>query len=673
MLSLSDQRKRLPAFKSKRFQVVIVVGQTGSGKTTQLPQYLAEVGWCDGGKMVGCTQPRRVAVTSIAARVAEEMGVTVGESVGYTVRFDNQSDDRLTKIKYLTDGMLFREILQDPLLSKYSAIMIDEAHERSLYTDILIGVLKKIFKKRPELRIIISSATLDAESFHEFYNTNATSDKEKDTSVIMSLDGRMYPVHVYYLNSPCKDYLQECINTVFMINQTEKSGDILIFLTGRDEVEKVVAELAEQSSGSHTVSLGSSQTPILALPLYGGLTPDEQRLVFSTAPTGTRKVVVSTNIAEASITIDGIVYVIDAGFVKIRSYNSVSETDTLMIVPTSQASAQQRAGRAGRTRPGKVFRLYCEDAFSTLPPTSTPEIQRSNLSPLILQLKAIGIDNVLNFDFLSPPPAQMLSRALELLYSLKALDDYGRLSMPLGSMLAEIPLDPMLAVTILNGHQFECTEEILTVAAILSVEPIFLVPNGRFREAEDARRKFAVEEGDHITYINVYEAFLRAKKSSKWCYSNFLNANALNRAVSVRQQLRQYLRRYGISDFISCGANTVAIRKCIISGYFSHAAKLKPDGSYSTLRDSKVLYIHPNSTLFKRSPEWVVFHEVVETTKPYMRDVMVVQPEWLPELAIKLINRKTNSSSMWSAMRSSDLNKIRYDNSLEASAATSIT
>ncbi|KAJ1345147.1 hypothetical protein BSLG_000662 [Batrachochytrium salamandrivorans] len=489
LLSIAEQRQRLPSFKSKsqflycveKFQVIIVVGQTGSGKTTQLPQYLAEAGWCSNGRMVGCTLPRVVAVTSVAARVAEEMGVAVGETVGYTVRFDDRSNPHLTRIKYLTDGMLFREVLQDPLLTKYSAIMIDEAHERSLYTDILAGVLKKILKKRPELRLIISSATLDAESFHDFYNCNATSEKENDTAVIMSIDGRVYPadafydaVHIHYLDMPCSDYIQACVDTVLRIHQQEPAGDVLVFLTGRDEVEKVVTELREQIS--------SGRTPILALPLYGGLTPEEQKLVFTAPPMGTRKVVVSTNIAEASITVDGIVYVVDSGFIK--------------------ASAQQRAGRAGRTRPGKAYRLYTEEAFLQLPLASTPEIQRSNLSSLVLQLKAIGIDNVLRFDFLSPPPSMMMSRALELLYSLKALDDYGHLSVPLGALLAEIPLEPMLAVTILNSPKFGCSEEMLTIAAVLSVEPIFMTPNGQRREAEDSRRRFSVEEGDHITYIN---------------------------------------------------------------------------------------------------------------------------------------------------------------------------
>ncbi|KAI8923135.1 P-loop containing nucleoside triphosphate hydrolase protein [Entophlyctis helioformis] len=621
LLSIADQRRRLPAFKARdqflflveKYQVVIVVGQTGSGKTTQLPQYLAETGWCAGGRVVACTQPRRVAATSVAVRVAEEVGCAIGEAVGYCVRFDDQSDPRLTKIKYMTDGMLFREILLDPLLSRYSVVMIDEAHERSLYTDILVGVLKKILKKRPELRIVVASATLDAEAYYNFYNTNTSGDKSKDDAVVMSLDGRTYPgMHTSFplLTSPwC------CIQ---MYSVEEPPGDVLVFLTGRDEVETVVNLLSEEQF--------PKSRSLLAVPLYGGLTMDEQKYAFQPAPPDTRKVVVATNIAEASVTIDGIVYVVDAGFVKIRAFSPASGMEALVVAPVSQASAQQRAGRAGRTRPGKAYRLYTEDAYSALPANSTPEIQRSNLASLVLQLKAIGIENVLRFGFLSPPPADIMARALELLYSLEAVDDYGRLTMPLGATLAEIPLEPMLATMILNSHRFGCSEEMLTIAAVLSVEPVFINPSGQRRDADDARRKFAVEEGDHITYINVYSAFIRSRKSPKWCQSNFLNFHALRRAVSVRAQLVKYLRRFGVSSLSSCGSDTTVLQKCIASGFFSQAAKLQPDGTYCTVRDSKTLLIHPNSVLFRRSPPWIVFHEVVETTKAYMRDVIVIDP-----------------------------------------------
>ncbi|TPX58828.1 hypothetical protein SpCBS45565_g07893 [Spizellomyces sp. 'palustris'] len=644
-LAINQQRLRLPIYKNRNhilyllenYQVVVIVGQTGSGKTTQLPQYLHEAGWTANGHVVACTQPRRVAATTVAARVAEEMGVQLGQEVGYTIRFDDCSDSTLTRIKYMTDGMLFRETLLDPLLTRYSAIMIDEAHERTLYTDILVGVLKKILKKRPDLRVIISSATLDAEAFYNFFNSNTSNDKSKDTAVIMSLEGRMFPVDILYLEQPCNDYITASVETVMKIHEKEPPGDILLFLTGREEIDTAVSLITERATVYERSSMRLS-----ALPIYGGLTFDEQLKVFEPAPWGTRKVVVATNIAEASITIQGIVYVVDAGFVKLRAYNPKTDMESLIVSHISKASAQQRAGRAGRTRPGKTFRLYTEKAFDALPENNVPEMQRSNLATVVLQLKALGIENVLYFDFLSPPPVSNMTKALELLYSLKALDDYGRLTMPFGVHLAEFPVDPLLAAMLMNSLSMKCADEILTIAAMLSVQNVFISPSGQRREAEDEKRKFAVEEGDHITYLNVYNAFLKNNKSAKWCYNHFLNHKTLQRVVSIRQQLRRYLGRFGM-PFESCKGDIDILRKCIVSGYFSHAARLKPDGTYGTVLHNEVLHIHPNSVLFRRSPEWVVYHEVVETTKSFMRDLTVIEPDWLTELAPHFYERRATT------------------------------
>jgi ATP-dependent RNA helicase DDX35 len=385
----------------------------------------------------------------------------------------------------------------------------------------------------------------------------------------------------------------------------------------------------------------------MPLPLYAGLTVDEQMQVFEPTPKYTRKVIVSTNIAEASVTLEGIVYVIDTGFVKVRAYNPKTGMEALVVQPISKASALQRAGRAGRVRAGKAFRLYTEETYNTLRDTSIPEIQRSNLAPVILQLKALGIDNVLRFDFITPPPAELMTRALELLYSLKALDDVGRLTIPLGIQLAEFPVDPMLAKILLASKDFGCSHEIVTIAAMMSVQNVFVQPPKTPKDILlEARKKFWVEEGDSLTLINVYNAFInRGNKSGKWCHTRFLNFKALSRAMTIRLQLMKYLKRFDI-PLVSATAKypktaegrlaaSSDIRKCITSGYFSQAAIAEPDGSgrFRTIRDNVVLHIHPNSVLFNRTPKCVVFTEVVETTQAYMRDITVIEPEWLAELA----------------------------------------
>uniref|UniRef100_A0A480ZMW4 RNA helicase n=1 Tax=Sus scrofa TaxID=9823 RepID=A0A480ZMW4_PIG len=422
-LSIEQQRQKLPVFKLRNhilylienYQTVVIVGETGCGKSTQIPQYLAEAGWTAEGRVVGVTQPRRVAAVTVAGRVAEERGAVLGHEVGYCIRFDDCTDPLATRIKFLTDGMLVREMMVDPLLTKYSAVMLDEAHERTLYTDIAIGLLKKIQKKRGDLRLIVASATLDAEKFRDFFNQNDTSDPTRDTCVILTVEGRTFPVDIFYLQSPVPDYIKSTVETVMKIHQTEGDGDILAFLTGQEEVETVVSMLIEQARALGRTGM---KRHLRVLPMYAGLPSFEQMKVFERVSRSVRKVIVATNVAETSITISGIVYVIDCGFVKLRAYNPRTAIECLVVVPVSQASANQRAGRAGRSRSGKCYRLYTEDAFDQLPQSTVPEMQRSNLAPVILQLKALGIDNVLRFHFMSPPPAQSMVQALELLYAL---------------------------------------------------------------------------------------------------------------------------------------------------------------------------------------------------------------------------------------------------------------
>jgi ATP-dependent RNA helicase DDX35 len=532
------------------------------------------------------------------------MRCKVGEEVGYSIRFEDVTSAK-TRIRFLTDGMLLREALVDPLLSRYSIVMIDEAHERSMNSDILLGLLKKIKKKRPELRIIISSATLQAESFADFFTED---DESKVGCRIVNLEGRGYPVDMLYLESPADDYVQKAVETAFNIHTQEGDGDILVFLTGREEIDRATQLLSERAATLHRKA-----QVLQALPLYAGLPTEAQIYVFEPAAENTRKVILSTNIAEASVTIDGIVYVIDTGFVKLRAYNPSSGIESLTRVPISQASAIQRAGRAGRTKPGKCFRLYTEPSYHALPKTTAPEIQRSNLAPVVLQLKALGIDNIVRFNFLTPPPSSLVVRALELLYSLGAVDDYAKLTKPLGTRMAELAVEPLMAKVLLSAPSFQCLSEILSIAAMTSLQgSVWFHHEGEKKAMESSRRKFAVEEGDHLTLLNVYQAYVtKGRKDAKWCRDNHLNHKSMVRAVSIRTQLKRYLERLGVETVESLATNdsrtsesskAEQIRKCLTTGYFAHAAKMLPDGTFKSVAGGIVLHAHPTSLMFVSGP-----------------------------------------------------------------------
>ncbi|GAA5888426.1 hypothetical protein JCM16303_005736 [Sporobolomyces ruberrimus] len=671
-LGISERRNRLPISKQRdsllyaleQHPVIVLQSPTGTGKSTQLPQFLYEAGWAKEGKLVGITQPRRVAAISVAQRVAEEVGCVLGDEVGYNVRFESLASTN-TRILYQTDGMLFREILLDPLLSKYSVIMIDEAHERSCYTDLLLGVLKKIRKVRPELRIIISSATIEAQLFVDYFNsTNSTStpstetsstkgdeeplrkksrwDKKeklpppkKDEAVMVRLEGRAFPVEVCYLEEATNDVVLRAVETVFDIHLKHPQGDILVFLTGREEIDRCLQMISDYL---HRLPQGSP--PLQFLPLHSGLTTEAQLAAFEPPPRGTRKVVVSTNVAEASVTIEGIKFVVDSGLVKLKSFDPSTGMDALVTTPCSLASLQQRTGRAGRTSPGKCFRLFPHSSLSSLLPTTPPEITRSDISLLLLQLKSLGIENpVRKFDWLTSPSSKMMERALEFLVCLGALDmENGKLTNPLGMRMSEVPIDPMMSKILLDSHRYGCSDEILTIAAMTSVQNVFILDdegNGNSIRGELERRKFTAEEGDHLTALNAYNAFVKyGRKSSKWCHTHRLNFRALSRALSIRTQLSKYLKRFGI-PLVSCGGDETKVRRCLVSGYFRNAAVWQDDGTFGSIRENAVLHIHPSSVLFTRTPKtkYVVYHEVIETTKRFMREITCVELDWLVEEA----------------------------------------
>lgn len=626
------------------FPITIVVGATGSGKTTQIPRFCLDAGWCADGKQIAVTQPRRIAATSVAARVAEELGTPLGQRVGYSIRFEDVTSAN-TQVKFVTDGLLLREMLVDPLLNRYSIIMVDEAHERSLSSDILLSLLKKVLRKRVDLRVVVSSATLEAERFLDFFapdeGEKVHGKSKEEYGKIVGIEGRTYPVEIQYINEPTNNYVETAVDAIMNIHSNESDGDILVFLTGREEIDDAIDML-----GDRIADMSENKQKLLTLPLYAGLPTEEQMFVFQKAPPNTRKVILSTNIAEASVTIDHIVYVIDSGYVKLRTYDARLGIETLNVVPVSKASATQRAGRAGRTRPGKCFRLYTEDAFRHLEEATFPEIQRSNLAPVILQLLNLGITNIIRFDYLSPPPSSLVTRALDILYSLGALDTHARLTKPFGTRMAELPLEPMLSRALLQAAtpEFGCLNEMLTIAAMTTLQGnAFVSHDGGKKQLDAARRRFAVAEGDHLTLFNVYEAFVKGGMSVQFCRENSLNHKAMLKAVSVRKQLAAYLDRFGLQpsalsapDVLRVGGVPVAerVRRCLTTGFFAHAARMKADGSFTTVDGKTTLWAHPSSVFFHRKAEWVVYTEIMETRgKVYIRDLSAVEMDWLSEYA----------------------------------------
>lgn len=545
----------------KEHQAFVLVGETGSGKTTQIPQWCLETR-VDKRKCVACTQPRRVAAMSVAQRVADELDVMIGQEVGYTIRFEDCTSPR-TILKYMTDGMLLREAMTDPLLDRYAVILLDEAHERTLATDILMGLLKEVVRQRHDLKIIIMSATLDAGKFQEYF----------DKAPLMTIPGRTHPVEIFYTPEPERDYLEAAIRTVIQIHMCEEvEGDILLFLTGQEEIEEACKRLKKEIE-----NLGSEVGELRCIPLYSTLPPAQQQRIFDPPPPKRangaigRKCVVSTNIAETSLTIDGVVFVIDPGFSKQKVYNPRIRVESLLVSAISKASSQQRAGRAGRTRPGKCFRLYTEKAYQTEMQDNTyPEILRSNLGTVVLQLKKLGIDDLVHFDFMDPPAPETLMRALELLNYLGALDDNGDLT-PLGSMMAEFPLDPQLAKMVIASCDHNCSNEILSVTAMLSVPQVFLRPNEARKAADEAKMKFAHIDGDHLTLLNVYHAYKQSHEDVQWCYDNFIQHRSLKSADNVRDQLTRIMDRFNLArrstDFNSRDYY-LNIRKALVAGFF---------------------------------------------------------------------------------------------------------
>lgn len=623
-------RESLPIFPYRQqlldaieeYQVLIIEAETGAGKTTQVPQYLYEAGYHKRG-LIGCTQPRRVAAMSVAARVADEMGTKLGHEVGYSIRFEDCTSDS-TRIKYMTDGMLLREFLGEPDLKSYSVMIIDEAHERTLHTDILFGLIKDIARFRQDIKILISSATLNARKFSQYF----------DDAPSFKIPGRRYPVTIHHTKAPEADYVDAAIVTVLQIHVTQPLGDILVFFTGQEEIEAAQENLERRVRG-----LGTKVGELIILPIYSTLPSDMQAKIFEPTPPGARKVVLATNIAETSLTINGVVYVIDPGFCKQKSYNPRSGMEALIVTPVSRASANQRVGRAGRVAAGHCFRLYTAHAFlHELEEDQIPEIQRTNLGNVVLMLKSLGINDLIHFDFLDPPPAETLIRALELLYALGALNDRGELT-KLGRRMSELPLDPMLSKMLIQSEEYGCSEECLTVCAMLSSgNAIFYRPKDKQVHADNAHKNFWKPGGDHLTLLHVYNEWVEASYSVEWCYQNFLQARTMKRARDVREQLEGMLERVEVER--SSTDDDAKVRKAITSGFFYNTARLASDGAYKTVKHNLSVLVHPSSCLAREVKRWLVYFELVLTSREYMRNVIEIDPKWLVEIAPHYYKKK---------------------------------
>jgi pre-mRNA-splicing factor ATP-dependent RNA helicase DHX38/PRP16 len=666
--SMQQQREYLPIYSVREEllhvvrenQVTIIVGETGSGKTTQLTQYLHEDGFSSNG-MIGCTQPRRVAAMSVAKRVADEMGVELGTQCGYAIRFEDITTKE-TCIKYMTDGVLLRESLRESDLDQYSALVMDEAHERSLHTDVLFGILKKVVARRRDLKLIVTSATMNADKFADFFGNVP----------IFRIPGRTFHVEKYYAKTPSEDYVDAAVKQVLTIHLSFPPGDILVFMTGQEDIEATCEVLADRigALGEN----GGGVPPLLLLPMYSQLPADLQAKIFENAVGGVRKCIVSTNIAETSLTVDGIKYVIDTGYCKLKVYNPKIGMDALQITPESQANANQRAGRAGRTGPGFCYRLYTERQFAVeLLPEQVPEIQRTNLSNVVLLLKSLGVDNLMAFDFMDPPPQDNIMNSMYQLWVLGALDNTGALT-GIGRKMVEFPLDPALAKMLIFSEQLGCTSEILTIVSMLSVPGIFYRPKDREEESDSAREKFFVPESDHLTLLNVFIQWKQHKYSSAWCTDHFVHAKAMKKAREIHAQLLDILKAQKI-PLTSSGGSWDNVRKAICSAYFYNSARIKGIGEYVNMLTGIPANLHPSSALFGLgyTPDYVTYHELIMTTKEYMSCVTAVEGEWLAEMGPMFFTVKESYKTRLEQRRKEKEEQAKMETQMTAVAGNAST
>jgi len=610
-------------------QVVIVAGETGSGKSTQLPKICLAMGRGIAGR-IGVTQPRRIAATSLATRIASELEVDVGREVGYQIRFADRTGP-LTYIKLMTDGILLAEMQGDPRLSAYDTIIIDEAHERSLNIDFLLGYLQQLLPKRPELRVIVSSATLEVERFSAFFGK----------APVVQVSGRTYPVDV--LHRPPKDDGSEGDLAVLVANAVEEvtdldpRGDLLVFLPGEREIREAMDELTSRAL-PHTV----------LLPLHGRLPQADQQRVFQSIPQ--RRIVLATNVAETSLTIPGIVYVIDSGLARLNRYDTRTGVTRLKIEPISRASADQRKGRAGRIEAGVCVRLYSKEEDETGAPYTDPEILRVGLSGVILRMLSLGLGRIDHFPLLDAPPKKAVEEGYRVLEEIGALDDDGALT-EIGRKLAELPLDPRIGRMILAGESEGALREVLILAAALGIQDPRDRPLAAQRKADDAHRRFADETSDFVGLLKIWGFWEQQKKltqnmAKKACRDNFLSWMRMREWEDVHRELSRIVREMGHHP-TDKPASGEAIHRALLPGLLSRIGVWMPEPkNYLGARQMR-FWLHPSSAVQKKPPLWVMAAELVETSKLFARNVARVDPAWIEQLAGPLAKRRY-SDPHWS-------------------------
>jgi ATP-dependent helicase HrpA len=621
-----------------RHQVIVVAGETGSGKTTQLPKFCLEAGRGAGG-MIGCTQPRRIAARAMADRVSEELGTRLGALVGYQVRFRAKVGEQ-TRVKFMTDGILLAEITHDRNLAAYDTIIVDEAHERSLNIDFLLGYLKRLLPRRPDLKLVITSATIDTEKFSRHFG---------DAPVI-EVSGRGYPVEVIYRETgepdaegerKDRDMYRGIAEAVSLLSRKDPRGDILVFLSGEREIHE---------AGDYLAQKGLRHTEIL--PLYARLSAAEQRRVFHPGPE--RRIILSTNVAETSLTVPRIRFVIDTGFARISRYAHRSRIQRLPIEPVSQASANQRMGRCGRLGPGVCVRLYSEEDFDLRPEFTEPEILRTSLASVILRMLTMGLGAVEEFPFLDPPAPRMIADAYHLLFELGAVDE-DRQPTADGRRMARWPLDVRLARMVLEGSRQSCLEDLLVLAAYLSIQDPRERPLDAQQAADEAHERFADPKSDFAARLRLW-AHLRKERRAKTgnqfrklCRREFLNWQRVLEWFDLYQQLRDQAREERMGLHGGHGSYE-QVHKALLSGLLSHVGQKHPEQPFYTGARNRHFNIFPGSGLFGGSPKWLMTAEIVETTKPYARTNAVIQPEWI-EAQAKHLLKYSYGDPHWSRRR----------------------